>query len=48
MWLFVPLSTEKTMKEQNISCNLKYLVYLLFALNFCDEKHKVCFRKDAG
>ena len=26
------------MKEQNISCNLKYLVYLLFSLNFCDEE----------
>ena len=48
MWLFVALSTEKTMKEQNISCNLNYLVYLLFSLNFCDEELKVCVGKDTG
>ena len=48
MWLFVALSTEKTMKEQNISCNLNYLVYLLFSLNFCDEELKVCAGKDTG
>ena len=48
MWLFVQLSTEKTMKEQNISCNPNYLVYLLFSLNFCDEELKVCFGKDTG
>ena len=36
------------MKEQNISCNLNYLVYLLFSLNFCDEELKVCVGKDTG
>ena len=48
MWLFVQLSTEKTMKEQNISWNPNYLVYLLFSLNFCDEELKVCVGKDTG
>ena len=34
------------MKEQNISCNQIYLVYLLFSINFCDEELIVCVCKD--
>lgn len=34
------------MKEQNISCNQIYFVYLLFSIKFCDEELIVCVCKD--